>query len=159
MKILITTFGTRGDIQPFVALGKGLKAAGYEVAICTSEGFKSFVEEHDLRYVLMDNELLRLTQAVLGETKGIRDTLNIAGKMRAALRHSMDDEWNAALTFQPDLIIYHPKCLGSFHVAEKLQIPVMLSLPLPFYTPTSEFPVPFMSASGWERGSIVFRTG
>jgi sterol 3beta-glucosyltransferase len=35
--------------------------------------------------------------------------------------------------------------MGSLHVAEKMNIPAILSLPLPFYTPTREFPVPFMS--------------
>lgn len=144
-KILISTFGTRGDIQPFIALGKGLKAAGYEVGVCTSEGYRSFVEEHQLQYVFMDNELLRLSQAVLGDTYGIGGTLNIVRKMNAAMRRSMDDEWNAALNFQPDLIIYHPKCLGSYHVAEKLHIPAIMSIPLPLYTPTSEFPASFMS--------------
>jgi sterol 3beta-glucosyltransferase len=66
-RILIATFGTRGDIQPFVALGKGLKEAGYEVAICTSEGFKPFVEEYNLHHFHMDNELLQMTQQTLGE--------------------------------------------------------------------------------------------
>jgi sterol 3beta-glucosyltransferase len=148
-KILINTFGTRGDIQPFIALGKGLKTAGFEVAVCTSEGYKAFVEEHGLHYVYMDNELLRLSQAALGESSGL---LSIIRQMVSAIRRSMDDEWKAALTFQPDLIVYHPKCLGSYHVAERLHIPAIMSLPLPFYTPTREFPVPFMSGiqlGGW----------
>jgi sterol 3beta-glucosyltransferase len=148
-KILINTFGTRGDIQPFIALGKGLKTAGFEVAVCTSEGYKTFVEEQGLHYAHMDNELLRLSQAALSESSGL---LSIMRQMVPAMRRSMDDEWNAALTFQPDLIIYHPKCLGSYHVAEKLHIPAIMSLPLPFYTPTREFPVPFMSGiqlGGW----------
>jgi sterol 3beta-glucosyltransferase len=148
-KILITTFGTRGDIQPFIALGKGLKTADFEVAVCTSEGYKRFVEEHGLHYAHMDNELLRLSQAALSESSGL---LSIMRQMVPAIRRSMDDEWNAALTFQPDLIIYHPKCLGSYHIAEKLHIPAIMSIPLPFYTPTREFPVPFMSGiqlGGW----------
>jgi sterol 3beta-glucosyltransferase len=145
MNVLITTFGTRGDIQPFVALGRGLKTAGYNVALCTSEGYKPLISEHGLHYVLMDNELLRLSQAVLDETDGIGETLSIARKMMPAIRKSMEDEWNAALAFRPDLIIYHPKCFGSLHIAEKLQIPAILSLPLPFYTPTRAFPVPFLS--------------
>lgn len=144
-KILINTLGTRGDIQPFIALGKGLKAAGYHPAICTTEGFRSFVEEHDLDYVFMDNELLRLSQAVLDETGGIANTLSIARQMMPAIRQSMQDEWHAAQTFQPDLIIYHSKCFGSLHIAEKLNIPAILSLPLPFFTPTSEFPIPFIA--------------
>jgi sterol 3beta-glucosyltransferase len=151
-KILITTFGTRGDIQPFIALGRGLEAAGYDVRVCTSEGYKPFVEEHDLRYLPMDNELLRLSQEALGEAKGAGDTLKLIKQMKSAIRRSMDDEWAAAQAFQPDLIVYHPKCLGSYHVAEKLRIPVVMSLPLPFYTPTREFPIPFLSniqLGGW----------
>ena len=34
MNILILTIGTRGDVQPYVALGKGLRAAGHDVTIC-----------------------------------------------------------------------------------------------------------------------------
>jgi sterol 3beta-glucosyltransferase len=145
MKILITTFGTRGDIQPFVALSIGLKHAGHEVAICTSEGYKSFVEEYQLGYVFMSNELLQLSQDSLDGAGGIAGTFKTVRKIPLAVRNMMDDEWKAALTFKPDLIIYHPKCLGSLHVAEKLNIPAIASLPLPLFTPTREFPVPFMS--------------
>ena len=31
MNIFIVTFGSRGDVQPYVALGKGLKAAGFPI--------------------------------------------------------------------------------------------------------------------------------
>ena len=152
MRILITTFGTRGDIQPFIALAKGLKAAGHEVAVCTSEGYKPLVVEHDLPYAFMDNELLRLAQAALGEIEGFADAVRASRKMRPAIRRLMDDEWNAAQMFAPDLIIYHPKCLGSYHVAEKLGIPAVMSLPLPFSTPTTAFPIPFLPKTplgGW----------
>ena len=152
MKVLITTFGTRGDLQPFIALARGLRAAGHDVAICTSTGYQSFVEEHNVSYLFMDNELLRLSEAALGESNGLGGNISIIRQMVPAIRRSMDDEWQAALAFQPDLIIYHPKCLGSYHVAEKLQIPAILSLPLPFYTPTREFPIPFFSnirLGGW----------
>lgn len=145
MRILITTFGTRGDIQPYIALGIGLKHAGHEAAICTSEGYRSFVEEYQLDYVFMSNELLQLSQDSLNATGGITGTFKTIQKIPLAVRNAMDDEWKAALTFKPDLIIYHPKCLGSLHVAEKLNIPAIASIPLPFYTPTREFPVPFMS--------------
>jgi sterol 3beta-glucosyltransferase len=144
MKVLITTFGTRGDLQPFIALARGLRAAGHDVAICTSTGYQSFVEEHNVSYLFMDNELLRLSEAALGESNGLGGNISIIRQMVPAIRRSMDDEWQAALAFQPDLIIYHPKCLGSYHVAEKLQIPAMQSLPLPFY-PTREFPNPFFA--------------
>jgi sterol 3beta-glucosyltransferase len=151
MRILINTFGTRGDIQPYIALGKGLKAAGHRVAVGTSEGYRALVEEHQLQFAFIDRDLLLLSQAVLGES-GVRETFGTIRKIFPAVRAMMDQEWQAALDFQPDLIIYHSKCLGSLHVAEKLNIPAIMSLPLPFYTPTREFPVPFMAnvrLGGW----------
>ena len=43
MKIAITTVGTRGDLQPYIALGLGLKEAGHEVLIVSAKNEESFV--------------------------------------------------------------------------------------------------------------------
>jgi sterol 3beta-glucosyltransferase len=145
MRILITTFGTQGDIQPFIALAKGLQKAGHDAAICAPEAFQHDLERHHLHMLRMDNELLDLSQQLLDERSGGAGAkIRIARKIGSAVRHLMDDEWQAAQAFQPDLIIYHPKCLGSYHIAEKLDIPAVMSIPLPFYTPTNAFPVPFI---------------
>jgi sterol 3beta-glucosyltransferase len=40
VKICILTIGTRGDVQPYIALGLGLKVAGHEVTISTLAEFK-----------------------------------------------------------------------------------------------------------------------
>lgn len=145
MNILITTFGTRGDIQPFIALGQGLQAAGHTVGLCTSEGYRAFVEENGLRYIDMNNAMLELAQSAIGDVPNKREAMGMMKRMNAAMGQMVQDEWRAAQTVQPDLIIYHPKCVGSIHVAEKLGIPAILSIPLPFYTPTREFPVPFLA--------------
>jgi len=58
MKILITTYGTLGDVQPCVALRKGLMRAGHEVILGTSERFRDFVEGHDPTFEHMDDGLL-----------------------------------------------------------------------------------------------------
>ena len=50
MKILITTYGTLGDVLPYVALGKGLLHAGHQVVLGTSERFRDFVEGHGLAF-------------------------------------------------------------------------------------------------------------
>jgi sterol 3beta-glucosyltransferase len=143
MKILITTFGTRGDIQPFVALGKGLEAAGHEVTICTPEGFRPFVEANGIDYAYVSNEFLELTEQAL-RVQGIRAGMAVAKRFPTAIRRAMDDEWRAAQAFRPDAIVYHTKSLGSYHIAEKLGIPQVLALPLPV-TPTREFPYPFFA--------------
>ena len=147
MKILLSTFGTRGDIQPFIALGKGLKAAGHAVAMCTPEGFRASVETHGLRYEPMDNSFFDLIQTEAGRAafESFGKALALIRQVAPSLRRIMRDEWQAAQAFQPDVIVYHPKTLGSYHIAEKLQIPAFLTLPLPFYTPTRAFPNPFFA--------------
>ena len=50
MNITILTLGWRADVEPFVALGKGLKRAGHEVAPCTSVSFQKMVTRYGLTY-------------------------------------------------------------------------------------------------------------
>jgi len=58
MNIFIVTFGSRGDVQPYVALGKGLKAAGHTVTVCTAQDYEPFIRQHGLNYGYMTGELL-----------------------------------------------------------------------------------------------------
>jgi len=57
MNITILTVGSQGDVQPFVALGVGLKEAGHEVNIATGKGFEGFVAEHGLRHAALNVDL------------------------------------------------------------------------------------------------------
>jgi UDP:flavonoid glycosyltransferase YjiC (YdhE family) len=52
MNIAILITGSRGDVQPFVALGNVLQKAPYNhrVRICTHPNFKGFVEENNLEF-------------------------------------------------------------------------------------------------------------
>lgn len=58
MNITLLTFGTRGDVQPFVALGAGLRRAGHEVTLATGTGFEALVTEHGLGHATLDVALL-----------------------------------------------------------------------------------------------------
>jgi sterol 3beta-glucosyltransferase len=52
MKILIATIGTRGDVQPYIALGRALMASGHDITICTCAHFEPFVRENRLKISL-----------------------------------------------------------------------------------------------------------
>lgn len=148
MNILIGTLGTRGDIQPFVALAKRLKTVGYEVAICTAEGYRPFVEQHGIAYAYMNNGIIEFMLAQDGQAalEGNGNMFKLVRTVKPILRRSMEEEWQAAQAFRPDLMIYHPKSLGFAHIAERLDIPGLLSLTLPFYTPTAAYPNPFVGS-------------
>src|SRR6476469_185143 len=44
MRVLLSTIGSRGDVQPLVALGLALKARGAEVRLCVPPDFKEWIE-------------------------------------------------------------------------------------------------------------------
>jgi vancomycin aglycone glucosyltransferase len=46
MKISIVTYGTRGDIQPLIALALGLKKEGHDVLLCTPPEYLEMVESY-----------------------------------------------------------------------------------------------------------------
>jgi UDP:flavonoid glycosyltransferase YjiC (YdhE family) len=53
MKITILALGSRGDVQPLVGLGLGLKNAGYEVRVATHATFEKLVQQIGLRFSLI----------------------------------------------------------------------------------------------------------
>lgn len=50
MKLTIATAGSRGDVQPYVALGLGFQAAGHQVTIAADASFESFVTVRGLSF-------------------------------------------------------------------------------------------------------------
>ncbi len=144
MKILILTVGSRGDVQPFIALAKGLIAVGHTVTLCTGRTYAEWVQSHDIRYLPMNDDLLRLKDTAQGAAavEGKGASLALIKQVMPLLRVMLEDSWKAAASERPDLLIYHPKSLSGLHLAEKLQIPAVMSMMLPMYTPTTAFPNP-----------------
>lgn len=84
MKILITTFGSLGDLHPMIALGIELRRRGYQIAFCTLEVYREKIdllgfEFHPLRPDLnpeTDKELAReIMDAKSGTEKLLREIL------------------------------------------------------------------------------------
>jgi sterol 3beta-glucosyltransferase len=50
MHLCIAAVGSRGDVQPYLALGLGLQKAGYQVQICADGLFENLVTSIGLPY-------------------------------------------------------------------------------------------------------------
>lgn len=50
MRITVFASGSRGDVQPFVALALGLESAGHDVVVAAPKNFRSHVEAHHLTF-------------------------------------------------------------------------------------------------------------
>jgi sterol 3beta-glucosyltransferase len=73
---------------------------------------------------------------------GKGNPLALLRQVTPMLRRMVDDTLTASAGAEP--VIYHPKALGGYSIAEKLGIPGILALPLPLYSPTVAFPSPII---------------
>lgn len=146
-RISIQTMGTRGDVQPYVALGMGLRAAGFDVTIATAPQFGGFVTAHGLAFAPLPGDMIDLINTPTG--KAAMSGGNKIGAMFKLLKQArpmfeglLDAQWAAAQG--ADYIVYHPKAIGGAAIAEKLGIPASVALPLPALSPTRAFPSPLL---------------
>ncbi|RUT05680.1 glycosyl transferase family 1 [Dulcicalothrix desertica PCC 7102] len=152
-RILILTAGSRGDVQPYVALGIGLKQAGFEVMLATDPGFSSFVTSHALDFAALRAPFAQLIDTDAGKAALAGKKSFSLKQIKPMLHQMMDDAWDVAQQYKPDAVIYHPKPLAGYHIAEKLNVPGFLAMPLPVYSPTRAFFNPVFG--GANRGGFL----
>src|SRR5690348_8120848 len=135
MRIVFLTLGTRGDVQPYLALGLGLQRAGHHVTLATPVEFEPWIRRYGL-----DHAPVHLApQAMLAhpEVRRVARGRNFV-RMLATTRRVMmplyptlfQDYFNASQS--TDLIIAAGTALGAYDCAEKLGIPIVFALLQPF---------------------------
>jgi UDP:flavonoid glycosyltransferase YjiC (YdhE family) len=159
MRINLLIAGTRGDIQPAIALGVGLKRAGYTVRLVTFEEFRQLATGHGL-----DFYPIQLDMSALLERYGrpelfdsgamiVRFLPEVIQMFQVMFEQMTRDFWAASQ--EADAVIGCPATtwLG-YAVAEKLGIPYIDAYVLPL-APTRSFPTifwPWASSPGSGRG-------
>jgi len=67
MHILLIGFGSRGDVQPLLALGCGLQDAGYRVSIASSLNFRALIEDAGLTFAPIRTDMQALMTGEHGQ--------------------------------------------------------------------------------------------
>ncbi|KAH7014728.1 hypothetical protein EDB80DRAFT_831422 [Ilyonectria destructans] len=160
--------GSRGDVQPFLKIGKILKEEyGHRVRIATHPVFRDLVEKDTgleffsvsgnptelMAFMVKNPNLFPSFEAVMAGD---------VGRRRAAMAGMFDGFWRSCVDawdgedvsrpgepFVADAIIANPPSIMHIHCAEALGIPVHIMFTFP-YTPTQAFPHPFTSV--WNAG-------
>ncbi|KAL3650081.1 hypothetical protein CASFOL_006484 [Castilleja foliolosa] len=149
LNIVMLIVGTRGDVQPFVAIGKRLQEDGHRVRLATHSNFKEFVLSAGLEFFPLGGDP-KVLAAYMVKHKGFlpsgpseihiqRQQINdiIFSLLPACIGPDPDTK----VPFEADAIIANPPAYGHTHVAEALKIPLHIMFTMP-WTPTSEFPHP-----------------
>ncbi len=148
MKITIVTLGTRGDVQPYIALALGLIRSGHDVTIAIPINFKSFVASYGLKYypVQVDYESFLNSKEIKNVMAGSKlEAIKYAiRKVPYLLKLFLDSSYKAIVETGAEAIIYRPNTIGCYHTAEKLNIPCFISTVVPILTPNKKFAYPYL---------------
>ncbi|MTH55282.1 glycosyltransferase [Bacillus mangrovi] len=142
MLVTMLSTGTRGDTQPFIALGIELKKIGYRVRIAASESYRDLVEGYGFEYAPMRGDVAKILES--GVVKDADSPL----KFFTSLNFKNDDLVSLMIGGQEDMhkacegadaIVYHPGATLGYFAAKEMGIPSILASPFPM-TPTNEYP-------------------
>ena len=145
MRIAIVAIGSRGDVQPNIALGKGLAEAGHHVILATHDEFLPLFGKFGFEFASMKanpSELLEKdTSQILFETGGnfLLFFKEFARLLEPMMRQFVMETLRASEN--ADMMILSAVGGFGFHVAEKLGIPYCQALLQPF-SPTKTFENP-----------------
>lgn len=122
-RILLTSFGSLGDIHPYLALALGLRDRGHRVALATHGFYRDKIEAEGIEFFPVrpnaDPEDRALTSLVMDARKGPEHVLR--GIILPALRESYEDL--LAASHGADLLVGHPLTFAVPLVAGVLGIP------------------------------------
>ncbi|KAG8809795.1 hypothetical protein FRC19_004968, partial [Serendipita sp. 401] len=156
--IVIMVVGSRGDVQPFIALGMELAKQGHRVRIASHEKFRTFVTEKNLEFYNIGGDPEELMSYMVrnpGLIPGMTSLRNgDIGRKRKMLGEILAGCWGACTQTDPssskpfvaDAIISNPPAFAHIHCAEALGIPLQLSFTMP-WCPTTAFPHPLVNIS------------
>ncbi|WP_295719216.1 glycosyltransferase [Mucilaginibacter sp.] len=124
-RIVIYTFGSLGDLNPYLSIGLELKELGFDVIIATSDIYKDTVEKNGLSFHLVrplfsnyiNNE--EIAKKAMDLKRG--GEFIIKEVIYGHIEESYEDLFSIAST--ADLLITHSICYAGPIVAEKLKMP------------------------------------
>ena len=139
--VVITTFGSFGDFNPYLGLALGLKARGHDPAIATAEFYRPFVEAEGVGFRPVRPDLdHHETEAVRRIMKPRRTPGYLMKELLfPRLQESYEDLSEA--TRGADVLLTHPLTFAGPLVAEKVSIPWVSTVlaPISFFS-AHDFP-------------------
>lgn len=142
MNIVMQTVGSRGDIQPFIALRITLKQAGHRVHVATHENFRSSVQDVGLEFFNVGGDPRKL-MAYMVKNRRLHPIMETFRKgsiqeKKEDIREILEGCWQScffpddrdvdqeATPFLANAIIANTPSFAHMHCAEKLGIPLHL---------------------------------
>lgn len=147
LNIVIQVVGSRGDVQPFIAIGCALQRYhGHRVRLATHAVFEDSVRSAGLEFYPLGGEPTEL-MAYMVKNPGLIPSIDSLksgdiGRKRDMLQAIMSGCWKSCIErdtqsqspFVADAIIANPPSFGHVHCAQALGVPLHIMFTMPWTT-------------------------
>ncbi|KAE8147555.1 sterol 3-beta-glucosyltransferase [Aspergillus avenaceus] len=141
LRITCLTIGSRGDVQPYIALCKGLLEEGHRPKIATHAEFGPWVKSHGIDFAPVDGDPAELMRICVENGMFTYSFLKEASsKFRGWIDDLLSSAWEGCQ--DSDLLIESPSAMAGIHIAEALRIPYFRAFTMP-WTRTRAYPHAF----------------
>ncbi|RMZ09337.1 hypothetical protein D0862_03647 [Hortaea werneckii] len=145
LNIVIQVVGSRGDVQPFIALGCELqKSHGHRVRIATHGTFEDFVRQSGLEFFSIGGDPAEL-MAYIVKNPGLIPSMRslkagdiqkkrkmLAEMLRGCWRSCIEPDSRSGAPFVADAIIANPPSFAHIHCAQALGVPIHMMFTMPW---------------------------
>jgi sterol 3beta-glucosyltransferase len=143
VQITLATYGTRGDVQPFVALGLGLQRAGHRVRVAAPAAFESFVTRYGLSFAPLAGDPQAISRALVDSAgrnpwRVYRELYRQAMPLAKGVYDSL-----AALCSETDVLVHSFLLMvGAHTLARQAGVRDVSAQLIPLFGPTGAFSSP-----------------
>ncbi|KAJ5805438.1 uncharacterized protein N7503_003040 [Penicillium pulvis] len=131
LRITCLTIGSRGDVQPYIALCKGLIAEGHKPKIATHAEFEPWIRKHGIDFAPVDGDPAELMRICVENGMFTYSFLREASsKFRGWIDDLLSSAWSSCQG--SDLLIESPSAMAGIHIAEALRIPYFRGFTMPW---------------------------
>lgn len=155
---MIQVVGSRGDVQPFLALGSALLKQGHRVRLATHATFRDFVQNAGLEFYPIGGDPKELIAYMVDNPGLVPSAKTLRGGQVSRKRKMMSDMlngcWKSCVEpdidtgrpFVADAVIANPPSFAHIHCAEALGVPLHMMFTMP-WTGTRDFPHPLANVT------------
>ncbi len=143
MRVLLSSIGSRGDVQPLVALGLELRALGHGARLCVAPNFKEWIESYGLECAPIGPDLKKLT----GGTVSGKPVLPSAEQLQQMADQMVRGQFQviSEAASDCDLVVAAGALqIATRSIAEVQKIPYVFAAYCPAVLPSSHYPPPKM---------------
>lgn len=156
LKFTLLTIGSRGDVQPYIALAKGLMKEGHSVRIASHAEFRPWVEKYGIEFAEIAGDPGELMKLMINHGMFsyafLKDAMT---NFRGWIDELLTTSWKACQG--SDVLIEAPSAMGGIHIAEALGIPYFRAMTMP-WTRTRAYPHAFMVPDVKKGGAYNYMT-